>query len=239
MSTATLDPPAAEVAPPDTRTAVERLMHIADALRPGQRVTVDPVPWEEYEGLMAARDEAGRHFRLTYDQGRLEIMPTSLAHELFKKIIALLIEVWVEETGGDYRPGGEVTVKSKPNKQGFEPDECFYIQNWERMAGRRELDLAVDPPPDLIVEAEVSRTAIGRLPVFAALHVPEVWRFDGTNVVVLLLGDDGTYVESAISRAIPAFPFADAARFVAMADASGFVKIRRTFRDWIRSLPSA
>jgi Uma2 family endonuclease len=240
MGTATLALPEAGATPPAARTAVERLMQIADALQPGQRVTVEPVPWEEYEGLMTARDEAGRHFRLTYDQGRLEITPTSLAHELFKTLLALLIEAWLEETGGSYLPGGAVTIKQELKKRGFEPDECYYIQNRARMAGRRTLDLTTDPPPDLTIEAEVSRSVTHRLTVFAGLGVPEVWRYDGSRVIVLLLTPDGTYQESTTSRAIPTFPFAEVPRFVALAAASDdYAVVGRAFRAWVRSLPPA
>ncbi len=239
MTTAALEPSPA-VPPADELTAVERLMQIALALSPGQQATIEGVSWEEYEGLMAAREAAGRYFRLTYDQGSLEIMPTSLAHELFKKILALLIEAWLSETGGSYLPGGNVTVKLRLRKRGFEPDECYYVQNRARMAGKRELDPATDPPPDLVIEAEVSRTVTRRLAVFAGLGVPEVWRYDGTRVAVLLLGATGEYVESPTSRAIPTFPFAEVSRFVALAAASDdYAAVDRDFRAWVRSLPAA
>lgn len=237
MTTATAAPPV--VAPPEPANVAAQLMRLFESLAPGQRVTVADVSWEEYEALMDARDEAGRHFRLTYDQGSLEIMPTSLAHELLKKILAILIEAWQVETGGEYIPGGNVTVKHEPKGRGFEPDECYYIQNWARMVGKPELDLDTDPPPDLVIEAEVSRTATGRLPVFAGLGVPEVWRYAGDRVVVLLLGPNGNYSESAASRAIPNFPFAEVPRFVAMAATDSFAAVSRAFRAWVRSLPPA
>lgn len=237
MTTATLTPPP-KTADDPTRVAWQ-LMRLFESLAPGQRVTVADISWREYEALMDARDEAGRHFRLTYDQGRLEIMPTSLAHELLKKILAMLIEAWVSETGGDYLPGGNVTVMSEAMERGFEPDECYYVQNWQRMVGKSELDLATDPPPDLVIEAEVSRTATSRLPVFAGLGVPEVWRCDGSRVIFLLLAADGTYQEATTSRAIPNFPFAEVPRFVAMAATDSYAAVGRAFRAWVRSLPPA
>jgi Uma2 family endonuclease len=242
MTTATAVPPdpLATDIPAELLTPAERLLRIAVALAPGQRATIENVSWEDYEGLMAAREAAGRHFRLTYDQGSLEIMPTSLAHELFKKILALLIEAWLSETGGSYLPGGNVTVKLRLKKRGFEPDECYYIQNRSRMAGRRELDPATDPPPDLVIEAEVSRTVTRRLAVFAGLGVPEVWRYDGARVTVLLLASNGEYEESATSRAVPTFPFAEVPRYVALAESSDdYAVVDRAFRAWVRSLPPA
>ncbi len=240
MTSATAPPPDAATTPPPEPEAFAGLVEFMLTREPGRRVTVEPVTWEEYERLMDAREEAGRHVRLTFDQGRLEIMPTSLTHELLKKILAILIEAWLCETGGDYLPGGNVTVKSEAKERGFEPDECYYVQNRARMAGRRELDLATDPPPDLVIEAEVSRTATGRLPVFAGLGVPEVWRYDGERIVVLLLGPGETYQESATSRAIPTFPFAEVPRFVAMAESTtSYAAVARAFRAWVRALPPA
>jgi Uma2 family endonuclease len=238
MTTATAAPP--EAVEPARDKAFAGLVEFMLTRAPGRRVTVEPVTWEEYEALLDAREAAGRHVRLTYDQGRLEIMPTSLAHELLKKILAILVEAWLEETGGDYIPGGNVTVKAEDRERGFEPDECYYVQNWGRMAGRHELDLSSDPPPDLVLEAEVSRTATGRLPVFAGLKVPEVWRYDGERVIVLLLDADQTYRESPVSVAIPTFPCGEVPRFVAMADnAASYAAVGRAFRAWVRSLPPA
>jgi len=39
---------------------------------------------------------------------------------------------------------------------GIEPDECFYIQNHCAMIGKDRLNLAIDPPPDLAIEVDVT-----------------------------------------------------------------------------------
>ena len=92
-----------------------------------------------------------------------------------------------------------------------------------------------------IVEIEVSRTVLDRLPIYAAFKVPEVWRYNGTRITVLLLQPDGSYRESPVSRALPALPFAELPRFLALADdiSLSFAEIGRRFRAWIRALPPA
>ena len=232
MTTATTTP---------ARSAVPTLAGLVDYLRPGQRLAVTEVAWDDYEGLLAWRDEHRPPVRLTYDRGSLEIMVVSNYHERLRRFLALLIEDWIEETGGDYVPSGQVTHKRKDLDRGFEPDDCFYIQNLSKVAGLREIDFATDPPPDLAVEVEVSRSVLGKLPVIAAFRVPEVWRYDGERIIVLLLQDDGTYRESPNSRALPNFPFADAPRFLEMAASvtTGFATVSRAFRAWVRSLPPA
>ena len=160
--------------------------------------------YADYVELLHARTEAGRAgVRITYDRGEMEIMVVGSTHERLKKIVALLIETWIEETGGDYLPSGGMTHLRADLEKGFEPDECYYVQNWAKVAGTREIDLSKDPPPDLAVEIEVSRTVLNRLPIYAAFKIPEVWRYNGSRLTVLLLQPDGSYRESSVSRAMP------------------------------------
>jgi Uma2 family endonuclease len=228
MSTATTTPPS---------ETVPTLAGLVNYVRPGQRLLLTGVSWEDYEQLLDWRDDYRRTVRLTYDSGRLEIMVVTNLHERLRKALALLIEAWIEETGGEYVPSGQLTHKRKDLERGFEPDECYYIQNWPKVAGLREIDFMVDPPPDLSIEVEVSRSILSRLPIIAAFKIPEVWRYDGERVTVLLLDLDGTYRESDTSAAIPNFPFADAPRFLGMASAVdiGFAAIARQFRAWVRA----
>jgi Uma2 family endonuclease len=224
------------VAPgPQTPTLID----IVKYLRPGQRLAVTEVSWEDYERLLEWRDDYRRTVRLTYDRGRLEIMVLSNLHERLRKVLAMLVEAWISESGGNFVPSGQLTHLRKDLERGFEPDECYYVQNWSKVAGLRELDFAKDPPPDLTIENEVSRSVLSRLPVFAAFKIPEVWRYDSERITILLLQANGEYRESVASLAIPNFPFAEAARHLAMAsDVSlGFGDIDRRFRQWIRSLP--
>jgi Uma2 family endonuclease len=212
---------------------IERLA----AARPGELVDVADVAWEDYERLLEWRDANRRGARLTYDSGRLEIMVVTNLHERLRKILAMLVEAWIEETGGEYLPSGQLTHKREDLEKGFEPDECYYIQNWKKVAGLRQIDFFKDPPPDLMIEVEVSRTVEGRLPVIAAFKIPEVWRYDGEAVTILMLQKNKKYKAAPASRAIPDFPFGDAPRFLEMAASveNSYATIAREFRQWIRS----
>ena len=238
MTTATL-PPAAPAAPPVPAPQKPTLGDLIQFPGPGQRIAVTDVTWEDYEWLLVWRDEHRPGVRLTYDQGCLEIMPTSIFHERWRKLLALLIEAWLAEAGGDYLPSGQLTHKRKDLQRGFEPDECYYVQNWQKVAGLRELDFTKDPPPDLTIEVEASRSILGRQSIFAAFKIPEVWRYDGKAITILLLQANGEYQESAASVAIPNFPFAEAPRFLALVSdsATSFASIDRRFREWVRTLP--
>ena len=153
----------------------------------------------------------------------------------------MLVEAWLAETGGQFVPSGELTHRRRDLKKGVEPDECYYIRNWKKGAGVRQIDFLKDPPPDLMIEVEHSRKVKGRLPIIAAFKIPEVWRYNGEELIILQLQPrKGRYVEVEESRAIPDFPFDDAPRFLKMAasiDVS-YAEIDRQFRKWVRSQQS-
>jgi Uma2 family endonuclease len=233
MTTATI-PPAA-FPPPSARPKLTDLVNYLD---PGQRLLLTGVDYSEFEQLTEWRDEARRWaIRLAFDHGKLEIMVNTNTHERFRKIIALLIEVWLVETGGRYVPSGQLTHKREDLDQGFEPDECYYIQNCDKVIGVREIDFTQDPPPDLAVEAEVSRTVLERLPLYAGFKIPEIWRYDGDRLIVLLLKPDGSYQESITSRALPNLPLSELSHFLEMATHVDYATITREFKSWIRTLP--
>lgn len=225
--------------PAPTGSAAPTLAGLVDYVAPGRQLLLTGVSWDDYERLLIWRDENRRGVRLTYDRGSLEIMVVGNPHERFRKVLALLVEGWLSETGGQYVPSGQLTHKRADLERGFEPDECYYIQNWQKAAGVGAIDFATDPPPDLMLEVEVSRSVLGRLPVIADFKVPEVWRYDGEKVTILLRGADGEYHEAAASLAVPTFPFADAPRFLAMAAArDSYADIDRRFRAWVRQRQS-
>ena len=85
---------------------------------------------------------------------------------------------------------------------GFEPDSCFYIQNEERVRGKSRVDLTVDPPPDIVVDIDMTSSSLGKFPIYARLGTPEVWRYDGEKVAVFELRGDG-YAEVSASMALP------------------------------------
>lgn len=231
MTTATL-PPAVAPTPPTLRGLLEYV-------EPGERLLLTGVPYADYERFVEWRDAHRRTVHLAYDSGKLEIMVVSNLHERFRKRLDVLIISWIVETGGDYCPSGQLTHLREDIAKGFEPDECYYIQNWQKVSGFRDIDFLKDPPPDLAVEVEVSRTVLSRLPIYAAFKIPEVWRWDGENITILLLQADGTYRESPVSVALPTIPWPEFLAFLGLPDSIGYGDFERRVRAWVRSLPPA
>jgi Uma2 family endonuclease len=197
-----------------------------------QRVILHGVSWETYERLLADfEDSHAAHF--AYDQGVLEIMVLSLQHEEPNRTLSLLVEVLAEELGVDVRRLGSTTFKRRDLSKGFEPDSCFYIQNEDRVKGKKEIDLTVDPPPDLLIEIDISSPSLDKLPIYARLGVPEVWRYDGSRVHILQL-EVGQYREVEHSIAFPLLTSTDATQFLEKSLELRSTAWLRQVREWVR-----
>jgi Uma2 family endonuclease len=199
-----------------------------------RRIVLDGVSWDLYEHLLAEIGE--RPIHLTFDEGRLEIMTLSDLHERVKKIIARLIEAYGDAIGVDIEGLGSTTFRREELQKGLEPDECYYVAHAAMWPGKEEFDLAVDPPPDLAIEIDISPPDVARQPIYAALGVPEVWRYDGSKIAFLRRNDAGTgYVPSEKSLSFPDLPMEEFSRFIQIGLTSGQPAAVRALRQWLRS----
>jgi len=171
------------------------------------------VKWDTYERLLGD-DEERRIPRMTYDHGVLELVTPSKPHEVDAATITRFVDIVAAVLGIPIQSTASTTFRRQDLERGFEPDASFYIQNEPRVRNRREVDLTVDPPPDVVLEMEMSRSALDKLPLFASMGIPEVWRCDGQRVTILLLEQDG-YRESSSSQSLPVLTSEDLTRFLA------------------------
>jgi Uma2 family endonuclease len=197
-----------------------------------QRFILDGISWEKYRKVLRLLDD--RHLRITYDRGRLELITLSPQHERLKHLLAFLIVALVEELGWEWASYGSMTFKRRKRRRGLEPDDCFWIQSEPLVRGKDKIDLRLDPPPDLVLEIEVTHSALDRLSIYAALRIPEVWCFDGQALRVYILGSDGRYAESPISKAFAFLPLKDMAHFLGLRFQIGNAALVRSFRAWVR-----
>lgn len=201
-------------------------------LRGERRIVLSGVSWDLYEQL---RDnEENRHVRMAYDNGRLELMSPSPDHEAIKELICEMIKVFTAELRIPRRSLGSTTWKRPDLAKGLEPDGCFYVLNHHRVCRRRHVDLAVDPPPDLAVETEVSRSGVRRLRIYAALGVPEIWRWRRNGLSAYVLAADNQYVEREFSLNLPMLRVKDLEPFLDFELAADESAWNHKFRDWVR-----
>jgi Uma2 family endonuclease len=200
----------------------------------GRWLRLSGVDWRTYSRLLRAFAERPG-VRLTYDRGELEIMSPLLEHDDDGRFLGDMVFVLTEELGLPLKRGGSTTLRRRLRRRGIEANECFWIANAPRMAGRRRLDLRTDPPPDLAVEVAVTHSSLDRMGIYAALGVPEVWRLDGDTLTFHVLGKDGAYAGAAASRSFPLVTPADLFGFLQQARQAGDENaVMRQFRDWIR-----
>jgi len=165
---------------------------------PEQRVVLRNVSWETYERLLEEHLDCSSP-RFTYDHGVLEIMSPSPEHEWYKELICDLVKLLARELRVDTLSLGSTTFRQAVVKQGFEPDGCFYVTRPLAVRGKERIDLAIDPPPDIVVEVAVTHPSISKFPLCAEFRIPEIWAYDGSRLVMYeLRGSE--YEETPSSR---------------------------------------
>jgi Uma2 family endonuclease len=199
---------------------------------PEQRIVLENITWDVYESILVAHQDRSVP-RFTYDRGRLEIMSPSAEHEELKHLVALCVEVIAEEMSMNVRGLGSTTFRREDLQRGFEPDACFYVQNAGRIRGKTELDLTVDPPPDMVIEIDLTSPSLAKFPIFAQLGVPEVWRYDG-QCWQIFHRTGAVYVEQAESMALPGLTAAILTGFLAESRTLDRLEWLRQVRTWVR-----
>jgi len=178
------------------------------------RVLLPRVSWETYERLVDDLCNQSAP-RLVFDRGSLEIMSPTAEHEDLNRLLSSLVEAACEVLGLDYRNLGSTTFKRDDLLRGFEPDSCFYVQNVGLVRTKRRIKLPADPPPDLVIEIDITSPSIDKLPIYAAIGVGEVWRHDGSALIIYGLEGDH-YVEIDQSTVLAPLGAVEITRLVSM-----------------------
>jgi len=196
-----------------------------------QRVVLSNISWQTYESLLA---EAGdkRSSRFSYFQGVLEIIRPSDLHETVNCLLKQFVTTLSDELKLKRKGFGSTTLNREDLKQGAEPDSCFYIQNVDRIRGRK-INLSIDPPPDLIIEVDLTSPSINRFTIYKKLGVPEIWRYVGETVQFFQL-QNGEYVICEYSGAFPIVSSGIINQFLQMAETEDDTTIIEALRVWVR-----
>lgn len=146
-----------------------------------ERVVLHGISWETYERILNEHNEvSNRHF--AYNEGDLEIMVLGYQHETLKARLSELITEIARILEIDYEGAASTTFRIKAKKKGFEGDATFYFKNAETIRKKTEINLSKDPPPELVIEIDITHGSLPKFPIFADLGIEEVWRFDGEKV---------------------------------------------------------
>lgn len=197
-----------------------------------QRVVFRDLNWQSYQQILQALGPR-RSARLHYNQGILEIVMPLEEHEFYSELIGRFIYFLVSHLGQRIKSMGSTTLDREDLNRGAEPDKAYYIQNQDRVAGKT-VDLSIDPPPDLVVEVDITHTDIDKLSLYAAMGVGEFWRYNG-EVWQIYQNKDHSFQEVETS---PTFPFVPKSQLYAFLKQAKDDEIGAeiAFREWLEEL---
>jgi len=196
-------------------------------------VTLKGVSWQTFKTLLAEIGE-DRACRMAYDQGVLEIRMPLEDHEVPKGMLESFIEAIADELEIEVKKVGALSLKRDDLTRFIEPDTCFYIQNESRVRGRR-INLEIDPPPDLAIESDYTSSSVDKQSIYAALGVPELWRYTRQTLQVYQLVE-GEYEPREQSITFPFLPVTEIPGFIEQSNIQGQRTAVRLFRQRIREL---
>lgn len=199
-------------------------------IQPGQQLLVEDVNWQQFESILAELGER-RASRLSYSNGRLEIMVPLPEHEKAKEIIGDMVKILLEAGQIAFESLGSTTLKNERMSQAVEPDTCFYIQNQAAVIGKNRLDMSVDPPPDLAIEIDLtSRTQLDN---YQILGVPELWRYARRGLQINVLQAE-QYIESDVSPTFPNIPIVQLVnQYTQQSLVAGRTRAIQAFKSWV------
>ncbi|MFM9264969.1 Uma2 family endonuclease [Tychonema sp. BBK16] len=201
---------------------------------PENRVVLKGVSWSTFKALVADVGD-DRPWRIAYDRGVLEIRMPLLEHEVPKGMIESFIEATADELEIEVMKAGSLTLEREDLTRAVEPDSCFYIQNEASVRGKRDINLPEDLPPDLAIESDNTNSSVNKDGLYAALGVPELWRYQRQSLQVYQLVE-GKYEKCDRSLAFPFLPVAEIPGFIEQSRTIGQRAAVRLFRQRIREI---
>jgi len=209
-----------------------RLRHFYDRGRFELRSEILGVDWESYQAMLRALGDF--HLRHIYDQGYLLLMSPLQSHDWVKRLISRFLETMSFDLQIPIKSIGSTTITSTETERGFEADEAYYVTSEPKVRGKLEFEPDVDPPPDLILEVDVSSSSIDQLALYAAMGVAEVWIHDGETLQFLVRSRRGKYDPAERSRAFPFLAPSDFEKFLERHSEMDETSLTRKFVVWAR-----
>jgi Uma2 family endonuclease len=194
------------------------------------------VPYNTYVRLRDARGNRG--LRMAYHDGVLEFMSPEYRHEQGGHRLAHLVRAYCKAFKVAYEEAGSTTFrKGLPGRlkgDGKEPDASFYLRDAAKaILGKTSLDLTTDPPPSLWIEVDNRGSSLTKLPLYAGLGIPEVWRYRARRQALWFGRLDGQdYKAIAASDALPGLT---PGTVLGLLDQAGS-QVMSEWDDWLRDV---
>lgn len=201
-------------------------------LRHPQRMVLYDILWDTYQTISTAL--ADRHLRFAYEGGTLDFMTISSTHGRLSRLLGRLIVVLAEEFDQPLASFGDMTCDREDLDRGIEADETYYLINEAKVRHKEQIDLQVDPPPDLGVEIDIASSSQRRMRIYAAIGVPEVWRYDQRTLTIHRLVERDRYTVAEQSQYFPHVSATQIAEFLNRWNLTDENSLVREFRQCVR-----
>ncbi len=198
-----------------------------------QRVVLHNISWSGYEQILQILGDH-RSSRLIYDEGTLEITMPLEEHESSNEMIGVFIRALTLALGYNLKSMGSTTLNFPNLKKGAEPDKCYYIQN-EPMVRGKTVNLEQDPPPDLVLEVDITHSDMNKFRLYGSMGIPEFWRYDGRVLSIYCL-KASEYLEVEQSPTFPQFSKEDLYNFLSQCQSIGESQALRDLQTLIKEL---
>jgi Uma2 family endonuclease len=189
-----------------------------------------PGSWQDYCILRDSRGD-GSIPRIKFRDGEILLMSPLPCHGREAHLLARVVEILLDSEERNYEAFTPITMDI-PEAGGIEPDYCFYIDHWQAAAGKDRINWQTDPPPDLVIEIDV--TTYTAAEDYAPYGVPEVWLFKKSGLKIYALQGEGYELQSR-SRYFPAIALPElVAQVLQAAAAEGTGAALRNLRQQLR-----
>jgi Uma2 family endonuclease len=214
-----------------------RPSRLLEGFSPDTRIVVAGVTWEDYDRFSRAVGE-GENCRVAFDGKDLELMVLGPFHESLRAIVDAFVAIVARELGIEHRSLGSTTWKRKNLNRGIESNVSYYFDATKLIAfakafARRSNKIKDYRNPDLVIEIDISPSKIDRPGIYAALQVPEIWRFEGESVAIEQLAPEGKYAAATSSRFLHVRP-TEVARWVFAEESPRGLAWEQRLREWVR-----
>lgn len=211
-------------------------LELIDKLPDNSILTLHDVSWDEYEDLIQAVGQKPS-LRIAYDNGRMQVMTLSFKHEYYGDFIKRLVDRLNYVFRIKVIFFGSATLKRQRRLKGAEPDACFYVQSALVIGHKINLDLRVDPPPDVVLEVDIHHESFSRFHIYEGLGVPELWHYDEQKLTIYHL-QEGRYEVVTRSLAFPILTDEVLTKFLAQSQTEGQDETLLAFEEWLRAQPA-
>lgn len=202
-------------------------------LMPDQPLILFGVSWSDYEKIVAEFGESSP-FHVTFNKGILTIMPVSEIHELLTALVHDFIRFAALSLRLNVIATGKATMQSKRRAISAEPDGSYFVTKAGIHKVKNYVPTELELAPDIVVEIDIHHASEDKFEIYAEFGVPEFWQYNGEELKIFRLKENGTYGEIEKSVELPILSAAILTEFLRRGKTEEQLQVLLGFQNWLR-----